>query len=189
MKGRWQKLKGLTYVQSYLTETEQAETLFCIDQAPWLHDLSRRVQHYGYKYDYRARSIDSSMRLGPLPSWASKLANKLVQSDHFRTTPDQAIVNEYLPSQGISPHVDCKPCFGDVIASVSLGSVAVMRLTSCDSPSRVDILLEPGSLLVLDGPARYKWKHSIPPRKVDRIASLVRSRTRRVSVTFRSVVD
>jgi len=29
------------------------------------------VQHYGYRYDYKARTIDHSMRLGELPQWVT----------------------------------------------------------------------------------------------------------------------
>ncbi len=39
---------------------------------------------------------------------------------------DQLIVNEYQPGQGISPHIDNKTLFSDIIVSLSLGSNAVM---------------------------------------------------------------
>ena len=41
--------------------------------------------------------------------------------------------------------------------------------------------------LVLAGPARYDWRHSIPARKSDRVGDQVISRGRRVSLTFRTV--
>lgn len=46
------------------------------------------------------------------------------------------------------------------------------------------IPLEPNSLLVLQGEARYKWKHGIAPRKSD---NGVR-RGRLISLTFRKVI-
>jgi hypothetical protein len=34
------------------------ETLFeTLDGAPWRSDLKRRVQHYGWRYGYRARQV------------------------------------------------------------------------------------------------------------------------------------
>ena len=39
-----------------------------------------------------------------------------------------AAVNEYLPGQGIAQHVDCVPCFGGTVASLSLLSPCTMRL-------------------------------------------------------------
>jgi alkylated DNA repair dioxygenase AlkB len=39
---------------------------------------------------------------------------------------NQTIVNEYRPGQGIAAHVDCVPCFGATILSLSLGSSSVV---------------------------------------------------------------
>lgn len=61
----------LTYIENFLDERECIDLLINIDQRPWLNDLRRRVQHYGYKYDYTAKKIDLSMRLGPLPDFLS----------------------------------------------------------------------------------------------------------------------
>ena len=44
--------------------------------------------------------------------------------------PDQLIVNEYQPGQGISAHIDCEPCFKNTIVTVSLGSVYEMDFIS-----------------------------------------------------------
>ena len=45
----------------------------------WRDDLRRRVQHYGWLYDYKARSITSDMHVGPLPDWLAKLAKRLYE--------------------------------------------------------------------------------------------------------------
>lgn len=45
-------ISGLTYIPNFITATEHDLLLPQIDQQPWLTDLKRRVQHYGYKYDY-----------------------------------------------------------------------------------------------------------------------------------------
>lgn len=49
---------------------------------------------------------------------------------------------------------------------------------------KVSIMLEPRSLLMMFGEARYDWKHGIPARKKDD----GRLRGRRMSVTFRKVI-
>jgi hypothetical protein len=41
--------------------------------------------------------------------------------------PDQCTVNEYLPGQGIAPHVDTHAAFDDAILSLSMGSGIVME--------------------------------------------------------------
>src|SRR5690349_21415561 len=97
---------GLTYVAGYVTEPDEAALLAAVDAEPWLATLKRRVQHYGYRYDYKARTVDPAMFLGPLPGWAQPLAARLVADGHMRSAPDQLIVNEYQPGQGITAHVD-----------------------------------------------------------------------------------
>lgn len=180
-------IPGLHYCSKYIDEAEQQELLGIIDQQPWLTDLKRRVQHYGYKYDYKARMVTPEFYLGPLPDWLMPLATRLHQEGLFSALPDQAIINEYLPGQGISAHVDCVPCFGKEIASLSLGSACVMEFTH-PHYNKQTIMLDPCSLIVLSGAARYEWQHAIPARKSDIIGGVKTNRTRRVSITFRKVI-
>ena len=128
------------------------------------------------------------MYLGPLPAWAQPLAVRLVAEGQMAAAPDQLIVNEYEPGQGITPHVDCVPCFGPVVCSVTLGSQCVMELSAVEGDGVQSLLLERGSLVVLAGDARYKWRHAIPGRKSDKIAGQLLPRGRRVSLTFRTVI-
>lgn len=179
-------IPGLTYIPDFITRDEENALTAAIDAQPWLNDLKRRVQHYGYKYDYKARSVTKESRLGPLPDWIQPLAQKLQTGHLFRNAPDQAIVNEYLPGQGISAHIDCVPCFDDVIASLSLGSPAVMQFSKGNE--KQEIYLEPRSLIVLTGPARYEWQHAIPARKTDIVNGFKIERGRRLSLTFRTVI-
>lgn len=173
-------IPGLVYVPNFISADEEQTLIDAIDQQPWLNDLKRRVQHYGYKYDYKARAVTSDAYLGPLPDWIAPIAQKLP----FK--PDQAIVNEYLPGQGISAHVDCVPCFSDMIASLTLGSGTIMQFTNGNR--KEEIYLEPRSLATLSGPARYEWAHAIPARKSDTVNGFKVQRTRRISLTFRSVI-
>lgn len=178
---------GRHYCSSYISEAEQYELLDVIDQQPWLTDLKRRVQHYGYRYDYRARMVTPDLYLGLLPDWLIPLAQRLYREGLFSAAPDQAIINEYLPGQGISAHIDCIPCFGKEVGSLSLGSACVMEFTHPQYDKQAKVL-EPCSLLLLSGPARYEWQHSIPARKSDTVGNIKVARTRRVSITFRKVV-
>jgi alkylated DNA repair dioxygenase AlkB len=51
------------------------------------------------------------------------------------------------------------------------------------------ILLEPRSLLIVSGEARYEWTHGIAARKSDVYEGQKIVRERRVSMTFRGVVS
>ncbi len=126
--------------------------------------------------------------LGPLPDWLRPLALAVSGPGLLDAVPDQVIVNEYRPGQGISAHVDCLPCFGPRIATLSLGAACVMRFRHPGTGTYVERALEPGSLRVLAGPARTDWRHEIPARKSDVVDGVRRARGRRVSVTFRTIV-
>src|SRR5438128_7901460 len=97
---------GLRYLPGYVSPEEHDSLLARIDASPWRDDLERRVQHYGYRYDYNAHRIDLSMRLGDLPAWAIGIAQRLHVDGLFEEVPDQLIVNEYEPGQGIGAHID-----------------------------------------------------------------------------------
>ena len=114
-------ISGLTVIPDFITEAEEKAILEEIEQSDWNDELQRRVQHYGWRYDYKSRQIDPSMRLGPLPDWACDIAKRLVDGGYFRDGfPDQVIVNEYCGNQGIAPHIDSPTSFAGVVAMVSL---------------------------------------------------------------------
>jgi alkylated DNA repair dioxygenase AlkB len=164
-------IPGFTYIPNYISSEYEEALVKLIDTTQdWNMD------------DYTARPIDQSYYLGKMPYWIDELCNKLCAESIFIEKPDQVIINEYMPGQGIAPHIDCVPCFGGVICSLSLASGCVMSLTNGNAEK--SIYLEPQSLLILRDDSRYKWKHGIAARKSD---NGVR-RQRRVSLTFRKVI-
>jgi alkylated DNA repair dioxygenase AlkB len=208
-------IPGLRYVANVLSLEGEQDLIAAIDSGSnWSSVLRRRVQHYGYRYNYRTRSIDETMRATPFPDWLATLAEKLMRSSVLSFRADQAIVNEYLPGQGIARHVDCEPCFGPEVGSLSLGSGCEMQFSHIASKRNADpvdgqrdggdagggvahglgaahaaaIYLERRSAVVLRGAARYEWDHGIPARLSDNRDGKKEMRSRRVSITFRTVI-
>jgi len=181
-------INGLTYLPNYLNVDQQNTLIEAIDQQNWMNDLKRRVQHYGYRYDYRRRTVTPDMYLGKLPGWLSPIAKKIYADAHMPAIADQCIINEYQPGQGISAHVDCEPCFGNVIGSISLGSACVMVFQHRSNGQKAELQLEPGSMVIMTGEARYDWTHAIPARKTDKLNGETWQRNRRISITYRSVL-
>ena len=179
---------GAIYLPELVSPAAEASLIAQVDATPWNTELKRRVQHYGYRYDYRARAVTEDAFLGELPGWLQELATELQSYARFEQTPDQVIINEYELGQGISAHVDCVPCFSETIASLSLLSACAMNFEERTSGKRRNVVLAPRSLLVLRGASRYCWTHSIPARKSDMIDGQRVARGRRVSLTFRKVV-
>lgn len=186
------RIPGLLYVPDFVTSEEERELLKRIDDAPWNGALKRRVQHYGWRYDYRERRVDKSMRLGDLPDWAACLAQRLVSRGLWIegvAKPDQVIVNEYLGRQGISPHVDQPRSFAEPVATLSLLETWAMVFRGPDGLA-AERPLERRSVAILTGEARYVWKHGIPSRMSEPAPGRDGGRIprgRRVSMTFRKV--
>ena len=184
-----ERIPGLTYALDVLSESEELDLISKIDDSgKWSSAMRRRVQHYGFRYDYRSRRIDSSMVASSFPEWLEDLARRLTKSSLMAAMPDQAIVNEYLPGQGIYKHVDCEPCFGPEITSLSLGSSCVMLFTHIATGEVLSLFLRRRGFLRLTGSARYEWMHGIPPRRVDHVGASRVVRERRLSITFRNVI-
>ncbi len=183
-----QKVSGLTYIAGYISPEQQNQLLTIIDQQEWSLKAKRRIQQYGYQYDYKNGSFVSSNYLGALPDWIQSIANLLADDGLMANIPDQVIVNEYQPGQGIVSHIDCIPCFGKTIITLSLGSNCVIEFRHPQTQEKARILLHPGSLLIFQGVARYVWQHGIAARKRDNYQGREFDRTRRVSLTFREVL-
>ena len=187
---------GLTYVPNFLSDLEEAKIVEKIDQNEWQNDLKRRVQHYGWRYDYVNRQIDPGMRIDKLPDWAIAVAERLVEQKIVPQMPDQLIVNEYIREQGIGRHIDREPDFADDIAMISLlESWEMVFRKKNNSKIKHNIMLENRSVTVMSGPARYQWTHEIPSRKSEPGSKKPdgkrqrKLRKRRLSLTFRKVLD
>ncbi|KAK1277749.1 hypothetical protein QJS04_geneDACA007292 [Acorus gramineus] len=126
----------------------------------WANELSGRIQNAvcSSRCDDLTPGHEDVEKMLPLPSeilWREPLF-------------DQLIANVYEPGEGICGHVDLLR-FEDGIAIVSLESTCVMHFSQSKEeivdedgyPMKVPVLLNPGSLVLMSGEARYLWKHEI----------------------------
>ena len=180
---------GAALVPDIVTEAEEQRILLRISQAPWMTDLSRRVQHFGYQYNYRGPTNGRHDPAPPFPRWAEVIGARLAPYFDCRR-PEQCIVNKYRPGQGIGMHAD-HASFGRIVVSLSLGDAWTMNFRPRAARPYVReglasdevALLPRRSALVLRGQARSAWMHGI-----DRAASAQRAGTR-VSATFRTLAS
>uniref|UniRef100_A0A8V5GRY6 Uncharacterized protein n=1 Tax=Melopsittacus undulatus TaxID=13146 RepID=A0A8V5GRY6_MELUD len=103
--------------------------------------------------------------------------------------PPQPLVHvlDLQPRGHVRPHVDSVKFCGCTIAGVSLLSPSVLRLVCCRQPQdRMDLLLEPGSLYVLRGAARYEFTHEILPDAESWFGERRVPRGRRISIIYRN---
>lgn len=177
------RLPGFRLFDGWITRDERERLLEMIDGRAWSTGLSRRTQHYGFRYRCRAGAVARVADVPPIPSLMASLGERLVAEGLFQHPAEQVIVNEYQPGQGIEPHIDHE-IFGPVVAILSLGDAYPMRFER-DGADTIERILPVASLAVLSGTCREAWHHSIPARRTDPTPTGPRQRARRVSVTFR----
>lgn len=88
---------------------------------------------------------------------------------------------EYLPQRGsaIDAHYDDWWLWGERLVTLNLLSDTVLTFTDDSHPTlSVLVSLARRSLVVVSGPARYKWKHAIQRQHVT---------SRRIAMTFREL--
>jgi alkylated DNA repair dioxygenase AlkB len=91
------------------------------------------------------------------------------------------LLSEYRPGTPLGWHRDV-PDFEDIVG-VSLRSNAVMQLrpyppASASAPASLQLLIEPRSIYMLRGEARWAWQHSIAPTEALRYSITMRTRRR-----------
>jgi len=121
-----------------------------------------------------------------------RLGQALANIGALSAAPDQCFVNRYSPGQGIDAHMD-GPRFHSEVAIVSLQNPAsiffglIDKKARPDLPRRLEVLLEPLSLLVFRAEAYELYVHgidSIGPVAVQKEA-LAPCQYQRTSLTFR----
>jgi len=173
-------IPGLCYASEFISASEELVLIRLIEAGTWSHEFARRRQHFGMDY-----SKHEAGNTEPLPPWIETIAHRIVAAGFLKRTPAHALVNEYLPEQGIAAHKDYRPF--DEVASLSLASGCLMEFAKSGTPTRKELWLEPRSLLVLVGEARHDWTHAIRPRLNDVVDGLKIPRCRRLSLTFRTI--
>jgi len=171
--------EGFVYCPDFLTVDEEAALLRRFRTLPFApfdfhgYTAKRRIVEYGWEYDFGSRQASATQ---PIPEFLFPFRDRA--ANFAGLAPDtivEAVVTEYPPGAPIGWHRDV-PQF-ETILGISLASACRMRLKPYKGEGKlVSIVLEPRSLYVISGPARWKYQHSIPALP-----------TLRYSVTFRTL--
>lgn len=104
---------GLHVLPDFISVDEEQMLLneFGGDSAPWKESLQRRVQHYGFPFNYRTLMLDYTKPTPPLPPSCIALGNRMnetfssIEPSATDLPPlNQLTLNEYWPGQGIASH-------------------------------------------------------------------------------------
>ncbi len=137
----------------------------------------RRVAYFGGEYDFSHQALNPAPPIPPVlaPRRERVAACAGIEPGCF----NHALIAEYSPGAPLGWHRDL-PDF-ELVAGVSLGTSARMQFRPYppdpgDRRRYLNVLLEPNSLYLMRGPARWQWQHRIPA-----------VRTLRYSITFRTL--
>jgi alkylated DNA repair dioxygenase AlkB len=172
--------EGWTYAPEFLSpEDEQTLVGVCaslpLSEARYKGYLARRrTASFGAEYDFADNRLAAPP---PIPDSLVPLRQRVaIVLDIDADALTHALVTEYRPGTELGWHRDV-PNF-EVVVGVSLLSSCRMRFRPYPPGTRAPALsvdLEPRSMYVLRGPARWRWQHAI-----SRTPSL------RYSITFRT---
>src|SRR5947209_19257504 len=171
--------EGLLYQPDFLSEAEESDLVRIFRELPFQafdfhgYTAKRRVLEFGLEYDFTTR------RATPTQNFPEFLSSVLERAAQFAGVSAAALVEgmvtEYSPGTPIGWHRDA-PQFGTIIG-ISLAGTSRMRFKPYKAEGKpVTLLLEPRSLYILRGPARWRFQHSIPAVK-----------DLRYSITFRTL--
>jgi len=171
---------GFVYHPGVLSPDEERAVLAGVSALEF-HDVKmrgqvarRRTTHFGWTYGYETWRIEPGP---PIPDFLLAVRQRAATVGGVAAENlVEVLVTHYPPGAGIGWHRDA-PMFG-VVVGVSLRSACRFRFQQGEGAKRFTAVaeLDPRSAYVLDGQARWQWRHSIPPAK-----------TERYSVTFRTL--
>lgn len=179
------QVPGLFLYTDFINVDEEHLLLDEIDSQIWMVDYARRLQYYGFRNELE-EPYDLIQIPVVIPPAILKLSKEIVSKNLLDIQPDQVIINEYLPGEGIRPHKD-RNYYENQICGINLGSSCVMRFIKGKNLEVIDIEVPQRSMYIMQDDARKKWTHGIPPRKKDIVNGEIRHRARRVSITYRKV--
>lgn len=174
--------EGMRYEREFLSAAQEQELIEIVAAMPVKemnyrgYTARRRVLSFGGSYDFQAQQLNEAP---PLPASLEPLRTQV--AGWLGVPPEaftQTLVAEYREGTPLGWHRDV-PQFEDIVG-VSLLNEAVMKFRPYPprEPKKADVIklvVEPRSIYLLRGPARWAWQHSVAP-----------TATLRYSVTFRT---
>ncbi|EPY83932.1 alpha-ketoglutarate-dependent dioxygenase ABH4-like protein [Camelus ferus] len=136
---------GVTLIEDFVTQEEEAEMVQLMDCEPWkLSQSGRRKQDYGPKVNFRKQKLKTAGFQG-LPSFSREVVRRMglypVLEDFW---PVEQCNLDYCPERGsaIDPHLDDAWLWGERLVSLNLLSSTVLSM-SREAPGSLLLCLAP----------------------------------------------
>ena len=178
---------GAQLVRDFVTPAEERRLLLRIGDATWLSDLNRRVQHYGFRYDYREpRGSPAGDPVSPMgrahgPAPRAVLRRRDARAVHRERVPPGPRDRHARRSPRLRP-TSSRRCRSPTTGRCGSGRATRVRTCATAAPGDRVVTLPRRSVLVLRDAARDRWMHGIDP------SDTAQRRVTRISATFRTLV-
>ena len=181
-----QDIEGLQFYDEFLT-AEEGETLMQISREwQWDQEVpTRQTAKFGAHYEYATKKLREGR---PWPDNLEWLRTKLVECKIFDKTPDETMVNKTAPPQGFGAHIDDVNHFGGTVVVIGIGAAVNFVLWNQARTHYHTLRSKPRSMIVLSGPARYEYYHSISEGIDDEWRNHTFARGIRISDTVRQLL-
>ena len=167
---------GFAYLPGFLTAIEEATLVLELETLDWEGRgafrrrgqlVKRRELDFGYDYGRHAKSLSRGL---PLPMFLVDLRAALaVLLEMEPTAFRQVIAARYTPGAGIDWHIDAN-VFGEPICGISLGESCQLQFRRDAKAHPWTVTVQPRSLYLLEGSARWQFQHRVRPLKATRYA-------------------
>jgi alkylated DNA repair dioxygenase AlkB len=183
--GPGEAIEGWIYEAEFLSRAEEQELLAIVERLALEemryknHVARRRGISFGGQYDFDANRLRPSEALPPaLWPLRAKVADWLGVAPEAFT---HVLVAQYRPGTPLGWHRDV-PDFERVVG-VSLLSPALMQFRRYPPPApgraseapRAKLCIEPRSIYLMQGPARWQWQHRVLPTDALRYSITLRT--------------
>jgi alkylated DNA repair dioxygenase AlkB len=178
--------EGFAYLPNFLSAAEERELLRVIGALP-LQEASykqwtakRRIISYGGQYDFARNQL---LPAQPVPEFLDPLRRRISEWTAIPASEFQhAMIAEYQRGTQLGWHRDVREF--EQVVGISLAGPARMRFRpypprSGQSRGTSFIELQPRSIYLMCGAARWKWQHAISPTKAMRYSITFRTRSGR----------
>nr|URM61882.1 Fe2OG oxygenase [Mimivirus sp.] len=123
---RAKNLNGFSIIYDYISLDQERKLLNQINKSEWVVDYQRRLQYYNYRNEL-FEPYDLIPIPNKIPKYLNRLIDQMISDKIIDQKPDQIIINEYKPGEGLKPHFDRKDYYQNVIIGISLGSGTIME--------------------------------------------------------------
>ena len=144
-----ESVRGLHYIDQYISNIDEKNIIDFLKEKDWKLDEKRKFLEY--RYDNKNSDSDS------IPIFLKELSEKI--SKKFQKNFDQIIISQNPKGHGISSHIDNTKLFGDTVVILTLNDNCMMKFEN--DKNNILVSIKKNGMIMMEGDARYKWKHSI----------------------------